>query len=88
MVKNIYNLIKLWRMKHFSLEEKITIFKSLAISQTGYLALLTLIPNYVLEEVKQIRKTFKWGNKRANIKQDTLCNNFTEDGFKVSRGYK
>ena len=69
-------------MRHLSLEGKITIFKSLAISKIVYLALLTLIPNSFLEELKQIQKTFLWGNKRAKIKHDTLCNNFTEGGLK------
>ena len=55
-VKNLSNVIKLWRMKHLSLEGKITIFKSLAISKIVYLALLTLIPNSFLEELKQIQK--------------------------------
>ena len=32
-VKNIYNVIKLCRMRHLSLEGKIAIFKSLAISK-------------------------------------------------------
>ena len=69
-------------MRQFSLEGKITIFKSLAISKTIYLASLTLISNSVLEELKQIQKTFLWGNKQAKIKHDTLCNNFTEGGLK------
>ena len=33
-VKNICNVIKLWRMRHLSLEGKITIFKSLALSKS------------------------------------------------------
>ena len=53
-VKNITNVIKLWRMRHLSLEGKITIFKLLAVSKIVYLALLTLIPNFFLEELKQI----------------------------------
>ena len=81
-VKNISNVIKLWRMRHLSLEEKITIFKSLAISKIVCLALLTLIPNSFLEELKQIQKAFLWGNERAKIKHNTLCNNFTEVGLK------
>ena len=64
------------------IEGKITIFKSLAISKIVCLALLTLISNSFLEELKQIQKTFLWGNKRAKIKHDTLCNNFTEGGLK------
>ena len=69
-------------MRHLSLEGKITIFKSLAISKIVYLALLTLIPNSFLEELEQIQKTFLWGNMRTKIKHDTLCNNFKEGGLK------
>ena len=65
-------------MRYLLLEGKITIFKSRAISKIVYLALLKLIPNSVLEELKQIQKTFLWGKKRAKIKYDTLCNNLTE----------
>ena len=56
-VKNISNIIKLWRMSHLSLEGKIAIFKSLAISKIVYLGLLTIIPNSFLEQLKQMQKT-------------------------------
>ena len=69
-------------MRHLSQEGKITVFKSFAISKIVYLALLTLIPNSFLEELKQIQKPFPWGNKRAKIKHDTLCNNFNKGGLK------
>ena len=69
-------------MPQFSLERKITIFKSLTISKIVHLALLTLLPNSDLEELKQIQKIFLWGNKPAKIKHDKLCNNVTEAGVK------
>ena len=82
MVKNIYNVIKLWHMRQLSLEVKITIFKLLTISKIVCLALLTLIPNSVLEKLTQIQKTFLWRNERAKIKHYTLCNNFIEGGLR------
>ena len=33
-IKNVCNVMKLWRMRHLSLEGKITIFKSLALTET------------------------------------------------------
>ena len=48
-------------MRHLSLEGKITIFKSLAIFKTVNLALLLLIPNSVLEKLKQIQTTLAMG---------------------------
>ena len=59
-VKNVFNIIRLWRMRQLSLEGKAIIFKSLAVSKIVYLALLTLIPNPVLEELKQMQETFLW----------------------------
>ena len=54
-VKNICNVIKLWRMRHLSLEGKITTFKSLAISKIVHLALLTIVPKNI-EELNEIQK--------------------------------
>ena len=81
-VENFVNTIRLWRMRKLALEEKITIFKSLAISKIVYLALLTTIPNSVIEELTQIRKIFLWGNKKPKIKYCTLCNKYKDDGLK------
>ena len=61
-VKNICNVIKLWRMRHLSLEGKITIFKSLALSEIVYLALLTIVPKSIIEELNEIQKKFLWSN--------------------------
>lgn len=47
-----------------SLEGKITIYKSLAISIMVYVVLLRLIANNVTEELKQIQKTFFRGEIR------------------------
>ena len=81
-IKKIVNIIRLWRMRKLTLEEKITIFKSLTISKTVYLTLLTTIPNSVVEELKQIQKMFLWGNKKLKIKHDTLCNKYKDGGLK------
>ena len=55
-VKNICNVIKLWRIRHLSLEGKITIFKSLVLSKIVYLALLTIVPKIIIEELNEIQK--------------------------------
>ena len=61
-VKNICNVIKLWRMRHLSLEGKITIFKSLALSKVVYLAVLTIVLKSIIEELNEIQKKFLWSN--------------------------
>ena len=57
-VEIICNVIKLWRMRHLSLEGKITIFKSLAIAKIVYLALLTIVPKSIIEELNEIQIKF------------------------------
>ena len=50
--------------------------------QNSIPSITNIVPNSVLEELKQIQKTFLWRNIWARIKHDTLCNNFTEGGLK------
>ena len=66
-VKNICNVIKLWRMRHLSPEGKITIFKSLALSKIVYLALLTIVPKSIIEKLNEIQKKFLWSQIK-NVK--------------------
>ena len=81
-VKNICNVIKLWRMRHLSPEGKITIFKSIALSKIVYLSLLTIVPKSIIEELNEIQKTFLWSNKKCKIKHGTLCNDYKNGGLK------
>ena len=52
-------------MRKLTLEGKITIFKSLAISKIVHLAIITKVPNTVIEELKQIQKIFSWVNEKS-----------------------
>ena len=45
-------------MRKLSLEGKIIIFKSLAISKIVYLSLLTNVPNKIVEELTRIQEAF------------------------------
>ena len=51
-IKNLCNIIKLWSMRKLTLEGKITIFKSLAISKIVHLAIIAKVPNTGIEELK------------------------------------
>ena len=66
-VENIHNVIKLWHMSHLSLEANITISKSLALSKTVYLALLTIVPKSIIKELNEIQKKFLWSNKNVKL---------------------
>ena len=58
-ITNIHGIFKLWKMRNLSNVGKIVIFKTLAISKIVYLALLTVIPDHITDEVAKIQKSFK-----------------------------
>ena len=56
-ITSIHGILKLWRMRNLSIEGKIVVFKTLAISKLVYLALLTVIPNHITDEVAKIQNS-------------------------------
>ena len=73
-IKKIQNILKIWRMRDLTLEGKVTIFKSLAISKIVHLALVANIPVSTIDLLIKIQKEFLWGKKKPKIKHETLCN--------------
>ena len=61
-ISNIQGVLKLWRMRQPTIEGRIVIFKTLAISKIAYLVLLTNIPNIIIDELEKIQKKFIWNN--------------------------
>ena len=53
-VTNIHGILKLWKMINLSIECKIVVFKTLAISKLVYLALLTVIASHITDEVAKM----------------------------------
>ena len=78
----IERLLRLWRMRNLSIAGKITIFKTLAISEIVHLALVKVIPISVILELHKIKNHFIWENGNPEIKQDTLCKDYENGGLK------
>ena len=51
----IDNALKLWRARNLSLEGKITVFKSLALSKITHLALLKTIPLPIIDQLNKAK---------------------------------
>ena len=81
-VKSIQKVLRFWNRRMLSLEGRIIIFKTLAISKIVYLAFLIVIPNSLIEELQKIQKTFIWHSSRPKISHKTLCNSFDNGGLK------
>ena len=71
----------MWRARNLLLEGKITVFKSLALSQITYLALVKTIPPSIIDQLKKTQKNFIWKRLNPKIKNSTINNNYENGGL-------
>ena len=76
VIKNIENVLKIWKMRNLTLSGKITIFKTLAISKIVYISYLSYVPPDVISYLEELHKKFIWTDTRAKIKHSTLISDF------------
>ena len=79
-IAKIENVLKLWRARNLSIEGKITVFKSLALSKITYLALVKTIPPSIIDQLHKTQKNFIWNRLNSKIKNSTNNNNNYENG--------
>ena len=82
LISSIQNVLKLWRMRNLSLEGKIVVFKTLALSKLIYLAQIINVPKSLVKQIKQIQKNFLWADSNPKIKHETLCLDFRNGGLR------
>ena len=81
-IVKIQNILKLWKLRNLSIEGRIVVFKSLAISKLTHLALITEITTSTINLITKIRMGFIWKEKTPNIKSSTSCNHYDNGGLK------
>ena len=57
LIKKIENVLKIWRIRNLTVQDKI---KSLAISKAIHLALVTNVPQVIIDQLNKIQKDFIW----------------------------
>ena len=72
----------MWKMRNLTLEGKIVIFKTLAISKIVFQSMITPVPIHIVNELEKIQKAFLWKNSSPKIKYETLCNDYKGGGLK------
>ena len=78
----IENILKLWGMRHLTLEGRITVFKSLAVSKVVHLWRITKLHDNTIDLLHKIQNIFIWQGKKAKIKHSTLCNGYEKSDMK------
>ena len=81
-IKKMENVLKTWRTRNLTVQGKITIFKTLAISKAIHLALVTNVPYFIVDQLNKIQKDFIWNRKHPKIRHSTLCNTYENGGLK------
>ena len=70
-------------MRNLTIEGKVLVFKSLAISKIVHLSLKTMVPRAIINQLNNNQlKNFIWNGKNPKIKHKTLSNNDGDAGFK------
>ena len=81
-IGKIQNILKLWKLRNLTIEGRIIVFKSLAISKLIHLALVTEIHTTTINLLTKIQMEFIWKGKNPKIKHSTLCNDYEYGGLK------
>ena len=81
-ISSIQDVLKLWRFRNLTVEGKIVVFKTLAISKLVFLAQLCVVPNDIISELEKIQKSFLWSNRSPKIKHETICKDYRLGGLK------
>ena len=71
-ITNNHGILKLWKMDSLSIKGKTVVFKTLVISKLVYMAVPTIIPNHIIDEVAKIQKCFILNDSSPKIKHETL----------------
>ena len=79
-IVKIQIILKLWKLRNLTIEGRIFVFKSLAISKLTYPALVTEIPTSAINLLTKIQMEFIWKDKNPKIKNSTLCNDYEYGG--------
>ena len=69
-------MLKLWRAKNLSLQGKIIVFKSLALSKITHLGFVKTIPPFITNQLNKTQKNFTWNGLNPKIKNSTINNNY------------
>ena len=80
---NVKKMLSCWKYRRLTLLGKITVLKSLVVSQLVHL-LTPLKSNYsALTEINKLLYTFLWNGKGDKIKRNVIINDYCDGGLKM-----
>ena len=82
-ITKLETILNIWSARRLTLLGKITIIKSLALSQIVYLLSALPAPQGILQKNNLLLYEFLWGSKSAKIKRTEMINEYDKGGLKM-----
>ena len=81
-ITDIQQVLNIWKMRNLTLEGKIAVFKTIAISKIVFQSFTATVPKHIMNELEKIQKAFLWKSSTPKINHETLCNDYKGGGLK------
>ena len=79
----IESILNSWSARRLTLLGKITIIKSLAVTQIVYLLSALPTAQEILQKINSLLYEFLWGSKSEKIKRTEMINEYDKGGLKM-----
>ena len=81
-IEKLKRILDNWRKRNLTFFGKVTVLKSLALSQIMYTAAVLYTPEWVIKQIRKLSLDFLWNNKKYKIKDTYLQRDYKNGGIK------
>ena len=82
-LSKLQKILDNWKRRNLTIFGKVTVLKSLALSQIIHLIIVYSIPNIFLNKLNRLIYQFIWGSKIEKVKRCTLTKDYVDGGIKM-----
>ena len=79
----LQKILDSWKKRNLSIFGRVTVLKSLALSQIIHVIIVDSIPKDTLNKLNRMVYHFIWGSKAEKVKRSTLIKDYVDGGIKM-----
>lgn len=83
VINKIKQVLQFWKQRELRLRGKVVVANSLILTKCNYMLGAMEMPDWALNEIKEIVNTFVWGGKGIKISAKTLIADYKEGGLRL-----
>ena len=84
-LSKLEKVLNCWKSRNLTYYGKITIIKTLGLSQILFNASVISVPDYIVRVVNKHIFNFLWGSGREKVKRTTITSNMNQGGLNARR---